>query len=137
MMPKLGPSMIAGLPPAVKFGAKFLDKGVKLEKKWVRTQEYAPLLTAAAGFGLIWQGRYPTWGEALWYSSEGVFLDEAFASFFELIDPPANKGGGGGGQTLQLADGRRLLLKRGMRTEEIAAQLSGQGSAVTRSVMDF
>lgn len=133
MMPKLGPSLTAVAPPAVKFGVKFLDKAIKLQKKWLRIQEYVPLLTGAIGFGIIWQGKYVPYGEALWYSSEGMFLDQAFTSFFELIDPNPKSLGGGSSQTLQLADGRKLMLKPGMTAEQVAQQLGQRQPAGARA----
>lgn len=136
MMPKVGPSLTAAAPPAVKFGVKFLDKAIKLQKKWLRIQEYVPLLTGAIGFGLIWQGKYVPHGEALWYSSEGMFLDEAFTSFFELIDPKQG-GGGHSTQTFQLADGKRLMLKSGMTAAEITQQLGIPAGARTGSIAEI
>jgi len=120
-MPKLGPSLTAAAPPVAKFGVKFLDKALKLQKPWRRIQDYIPLVTGAIGFAIIYQGKYIPYGEALWYSSEGMFLDQVFTSFYQLI----GQGGGGGGQsmTLQLAGGKKLALRQNMTAQQVAQQL--------------
>jgi len=134
MMPKLGTSLAAASPALVKFGAKFLDKGIKREKAWVRTQEYAPLVTGAIGFGMLYTDTYPDVARSIWDGSVALFSDHVLAAFFNLVDPPAsgNPSGNPGVKQLQAELNRvRALLPPGQRT---AGQPVGQPA---QSVVEF
>lgn len=85
-MPKLGSSISAFVPaPALKFGARFLDKALKLKRPWLRTQEYAPIAAAAVAAGLMYTDTYPDEAQGVLDGSLAMVGDELLSMLYTMI----------------------------------------------------